>query len=384
MPVDLSSRQRQRQASFQRFAAEHVAPVADQFDLDQAISGDVVAALRRQKLFGTQVPSDFGGRSFDAVSYGLLHEEVGKVCSSTRSLLTVHDMVCEVVWRLGSRQLRAEVLSELTSGRRIAAFALSEPGAGSDAAGVETVARRDGDTFVIDGTKTWISFAQLADLFLVIARIDEEGTIGGILVPRDAPGLSVEPISNMLGLRASMLGEVRLQECQVPASSLVGSARLASGMVVGVALQLGRYSVAWGCVGIGQACADASFRYSAARTQFGSAIAEHQLVRRMLSDMRTDVRAARLLCLEAGRLLDARSPEAVEATFVAKYFASRMANRVAADAVQVHGASGASDRHAVARHSRDAQVMEIIEGSTQIQQVQIASYGLKELRGDVS
>jgi alkylation response protein AidB-like acyl-CoA dehydrogenase len=375
--IELTTRQRQRKERFRSLVDEHIVPAATDFDRKEAIPNDIVKLLARSGFLGSLIPTKYGGRNFDMISYGILHEELGKRCSSTRTLLTVHDMVAEVVYRLGGEKLRSEWLPALASGEQIGAFALTEPKAGSDAGSVQTTATQVDDGYVLNGCKKWISFAQIADVFLVIARIGEGGPIGGILVPADTPGLSINPIKGMLGLRASMLGELTFADCHVPISSRVGPTRMPTGLVVATALQLGRYSVAWGCVGIGEACVEASYRYSDQREQFGSPIFSHQLIRRMLTDMLAEVRAARLLCYEAGYLAQHRRAALVEATLIAKYFSSRMATRVSADAVQIHGASGASSEQPVERYFRDARLMEIIEGSTELQQIMIPTHGRK-------
>ncbi len=375
MRIEFTARQRQRQSRFRAFAEQHVMPKAPVFDRTEAIDEEVIQRLARAGFLGSHLPAEFGGSHLDMISYGLLHQELGRACSSTRSLLTVHDMVGEAILRLGGAELRRTWLPALARGEKIGAFALTEPQAGSDAGGVQTTAQQDGAEYVINGRKKWISFAQIADVFLVVARLGDDGPIGGFLVPADTPGLTVTPITGMLGLRASLLGELDFRNCRIPVSARVGPAKMPSGLVVATALQLGRYSVAWGCVGIGEASVQAAFRYSAAREQFGVPIEKHQLIRRMLTDMLADVRAARLLCCEAGYLTERRSPGIIEATLIAKYFSSRMATRVTSDAVQIHGASGVSAEQPVERYFRDARMMEIIEGSTEIQQITIPKYG---------
>jgi alkylation response protein AidB-like acyl-CoA dehydrogenase len=375
MRIEFTARQRQRQSRFLAFAEQHVMPKATTFDRTEAIDEEVVGRLARAGFLGSHLPAEFGGSHLDMISYGLLHQELGRACSSTRSLLTVHDMVGEAILRLGGGELRRTWLPVLARGEKIGAFALTEPQAGSDAGGVRTTARQDGAEYVINGRKKWISFAQMADVFLVVARLGDDGPIGGFLVPADTPGLTVTPTTGMLGLRASLLGELDFHNCRIPVSARIGPAKMPSGLVVATALQLGRYSVAWGCVGIGEASVEAAFRYSAARKQFGVPIEKHQLIRRMLTDMLADLRAARLLCCEAGYLAERRSPGIIEATLIAKYFSSRMATRVTSDAVQIHGASGGSAEQPVERYFRDARMMEIIEGSTEIQQITIPKYG---------
>lgn len=374
MKIELTARQQQRKERFRELVADHIAPIASDIDKNEHLPIGTIQFLARSGLLGSLIPSKYGGRNFDMVSYGLLHEEIGKVCSSTRSLLTVHDMVTEAVYRLGNKKLRGTWLPRLASGEKIGAFALTESEAGSDTGSLRTLAAQVDDGFVLNGSKKWISFAQVADVFLVIARIGKDGPNAAILVPADSPGLSIVPITGMLGLRGSMLGELTFNNCHVPASALVGSSRMPEGLAIATALQLGRYSVAWGCVGIGEACVAASYRYSNQREQFGKPIADHQLIRRMLTNMLAELRAARLLCYEAGYLTQQRRPAAVNATLVAKYFASRMANRAARDAVQIQGARGTHSAQPVERYFRDARIMEIIEGSTELQQLIIPKH----------
>ncbi|CAN5691552.1 acyl-CoA dehydrogenase family protein [soil metagenome] len=372
--IELLPEHESHQLEVRTFAEAKVAPRAAEIDRDERVPHELVSELCALGYLGSRLGLEHGGRNLDSVSYGLLHHELGRACSSTRSLVTVHDMVAESILRLGPSDMRASWLPLLAKGEAIAAFALTEPEAGSDASAVRTTAIRDGDDYLLTGHKQWISFAQLADVFLVVARLGEDGPIGGFLVRRDTPGLSVTPTAGLLGLRGSMLAELRLDECRVPVTARLGTERMPTGLVTATALQLGRYSVAWGCVGLADACWDECSRHTESRTQFGVPLAEHQLVLRMLTEMATNLRAARLLCLDAGSALAHREPRAIEATLMAKYFASRAATSIATDAVQLLGARGCSDLAPVERHFRDARVMEIIEGSTQIQQITIARH----------
>lgn len=378
MDMQLTSEQRDLRSTFREYANSRIAPRAAEFDRTESMPRGYVDGLAEDGFLATQIPPDYGGRGIDRVSYGLLHEELGRACSSTRTLLTVHDMVSEVILRIGSEEQRRRWLPQLASGQSLAAFALTEPDVGSDASAVRSMAVPDGSDYRLTGHKRWISFGQLTDLFLVIARLGADGPLGGFLIDRDTPGLKIRPMGGLLGLRGSMLAELQLEGCPVSADARIGPAGMPSGLLVGTALHLGRYSVAWGCVGIGETCMQASFRYASDRTQFGVPLAEHQLVQRMLTNMVADVCAARLMCLEAGQLQQTRDAASIRATLIAKYFASRMANRVASDAVQIHGANGVSADRPIERHFRDARIMEIIEGSRQIQQTTIAKhYGIE-------
>ena len=370
MRVELSGAQREARLRFRRFAQEHVAPHAGGWDREGRVPPELIGRLRENGYLGAPLPVEVGGGGFDAITYGLLTEELARGCSSVRSLLTVHDMVALAVWRWGGRELKAQVGPHVARGELLCALALSEPEAGSDAAGVQTEASAAEGGYVLRGRKKWITYGQVADLFLALTRC--EGKLTAFLVPADAEGFSRRPLDGIVGTRASLLAELEFDECFVPASHLVGRIGFGLSHVVGAALDHGRYSVAWGAVGIAQACLDACLEYTSSRKQFGVELAQHQLVQRKLTNMITDTRAARLLCYRAGYMRQVGDPDAASETLVAKYFASKAAVRAANDAVQLHGANGLTEDYPVARYLRDARVTEIIEGSTQIQQVNIA------------
>ncbi|AUX42114.1 acyl-CoA dehydrogenase [Sorangium cellulosum] len=379
MPLSLAPEHEARRVEFQGFVDEHVAPFADAFHRAQRTPPELIALLAERGYLGISIPKEFGGAGEDAVTLGLLAAELARGCSSVRSLLTVHTMVALAILRWGTRAQRERWLPELASGRRIGALALSEPGVGSDAKSVTTRIAAQGTDLVIDGEKRWITYGEIADLFLVFGRTEEGPT--AVLVERGRPGLRTEPIRDLLGIRASMTASVHLDGCRVEADHVVGRRGLGITQVASVALDLGRYTVAWGCVGILRACVEACVAYTSRREQFGAPLKEHQLVRRMISDMFTDLHASEMLCMEAGRLRDRRDPGALSATAMAKYFASTAAVRAAGDAVQLHGANGCSADYPLQRLLGDARIMEIIEGSSQIQQITIAEYAYLEHGG---
>jgi glutaryl-CoA dehydrogenase (non-decarboxylating) len=365
----LTERQRRDREQFQEFVAKRITPHADRWDAEERLPTELVAELADQGYLGALVPASYGGTNLDAITFGLLNEALGYGCSSTRSLLTVHSMVAHAVTRWGSVAQKVHWLPLLATGAAVGAFALTEPGAGSDAAGLATTARPTADGYVLDGTKRWITYGQRADVFLLFARCADRLT--AFLVERDTPGLSVVPVGGLLGTRASMVAELRLSGCVVPADAVVGRPGFGLAAVATSALDIGRYSVAWGCVGLLAACLDAALDHAEDRVQFGKPLREHQLVQRLLADMATLLRAARLLCLEAGELKDAGHPETVPTTWMAKYFAARGAFTSAADTVQIFGAAGCGPGHPAQRLLRDAKIMEIIEGSTELQQIHI-------------
>jgi glutaryl-CoA dehydrogenase (non-decarboxylating) len=376
MKLELTVVQRAARDEFRDFVSAEIRPHADRWDREAAISRQVIDALRARDYLGSNVVGKFGGVGRDMITYGLLTEEIGRGCSSVRSLLTVHDMVAHAIQRWGSAEQRQSFLPSLSRGNVLGALALSEPNAGSDAGGVETTAADSNYGWVINGHKKWTTFGQIAGLFLVLAKFEGQPT--AFLVERETPGLTVKPLHGVWGTRASQLAELTFEDCCIPHGNLVGRIGFGLSHVVAAALEHGRYSVAWGAVGIGQACLDACRAYTAERRQFGVPLADHQLIRRLLTDMIVNTRAARLLCLRAGWLRDQRDPVAFMEIMAAKYFASTMAVRAANDAVQIHGANGMSDEYPVGRYLRDAKVTEIIEGSTQIQQIALPMFNFEE------
>ena len=376
--TELNSSQHDAQAEFRAFAAERIAPYADSWDRDERTPPELIRELAGRGYLGALVPEDRGGAGMDMLTFGVLNEELGRACSSVRSLLTVHSMVEQALLKWGRPAQRERWLPRLAAGETIGAFALSEANAGSDANAIATTARRDQAGYTLSGHKRWTTYGQIADLFLVFARY--EGKPAAFLLERDTPGLTVEPIGGMLGTRASMLAALRMDECRIPADSMVGGPGFGIAAVATTALDIGRYSVACGSVGIAQACLDASLSYTAGRKQFDTLLKDFQLIRRMISEMIANVKAARLLCYQAGILKDRGDSRTVMETWIAKYFASTVATKAAADAVQIHGANGCSPDFPVQRYFRDAKIMEIIEGSTQLQQITIAEYGYQEQR----
>jgi len=370
MNLALTDQQQADQQSFRQFVDARIVPYADQFDREERTPAELIRAIADQGYLGAAIPQALGGTGSDMVTFGLLNEELGRGCSSIRSLLTVHSMLTHVISKRGNKYQRATWLPQLIAGELIGAFGLTEPDVGSDAKSVTTSARPSGDRFILNGRKKWTTFGQIADLFLIFAQV--EGRPTAFVVERDRPGFTTTPISGMLGTKASMLAELTLEDCDIPRENMIGGIGFGLATIATAALDIGRYSVAWGCVGILQACLEASIAYTRERQQFGVYLKDHQLIRQMITNMVTNAKAARLLCLQAGVLKDAGDPRTITETWVAKYFASLAASQAASDAVQIHGANGCSADYPVQRYFRDSKIMEIIEGSTQIQQITIA------------
>ena len=370
MNMELDSGQLAAQEEFRLFVDRDVAPLADEFDDCGRVSEALLQALGATGYLGVNIGREFGGRGLDAVTGGLLCEQVGRGSCSVLSLLVVHGMVAHILARWGTAAQQKEWLPRLASGEILAAFALSEPEVGSDAGGVKTSAVLDQGWFTLNGTKKWTSFGLRANLYLTFVRCGTR--VAALLVDRETPGLSVSPISAMSGFRAAQMAGLEFKDCRVPESRLIGRVGFGLSHIAGSGLDYGRHCVAWGGVGLAQACLDASLAYAAKRVQFGKPLREHPLIQEMLANMVTHVKAARALCWQEAYLRQTANPQMILEGAVAKYFASRVAVQAASDAVQIHGANGFSRDYPVARYFRDAKVLEVIEGSSQIHQMMIA------------
>lgn len=352
------------------FVAQAVAPYADAWDRAEAMPAGALRALGAAGWLGAAIGAEFGGRGLDALSLGLMAEQFGRGSVSLLSLLTAHGMACRAIARWGSPALRRQWLPEFAAGTALAAFAVSEPETGSDAAGVRCAAARIAGGWRLDGCKTWISGAQIANAVVVLARTDHGSA--AFVVDVKTAGVDVQPIRGMLGFRAAMLGTIKFDDCRVPDDALLARVGFGFSHVIGDALDLGRFCIAWGASGLLGAVVDAAVARAQGRAQFGAALIQHQLIQRMIADMVTDRSAARLLCEAAAEARQARRPAALMATNTAKYFAARAAVRAASDAVQIHGAAGLGPDLPVQRYYRDAKAFELIEGSNEIQQMLIA------------
>jgi glutaryl-CoA dehydrogenase (non-decarboxylating) len=363
--------------AFARFANEAISPYAAASDAAGAIRPECIEAIRSAGYLGAFLPRDVGGLGLDAVSYGLLTCEMARACSSCRTLMTVHDMVGSAILRWGSRELRSEILPQLATGSLIAAFALSEADAGSDAAAMRATIRRQGEDLILDGVKSWVSYGQTANLFLVFGR-SEEG-ITAVLVSGEQPGITRRAVTEMVGTRAAMMADVRFEACRLSPHSIVGKPGFGLTHIAQTALDHGRYSVGWGAVGIIDAAFAACTAFVRERCQFGTPLVTQPQIRVHLTRMAALARASRLMCREAGLLRQARAPEAIIETMLAKYFAAKSAVSAANAAVQIHGARGLLRSGKPERLLRDAKVTEIIEGTAEMLELligeQVSSLG---------
>jgi len=368
MNFELSETQQALQQQAREFCQQWVSPEqARDYDKNQRLPSEVINALAQTKLLGSLTPEQYGGQGHDLIGFGILNEELGKACSSVRSLLTVHSMVQYAINTWGNSKQKERWLPNLASGSRIGAFALSEPETGSDAANVQSTMTRDGSDYILNGHKQWISFGQIANQFLSFAQIN--GKPIAFIIDLDTPGLSTAPIDGMLGCRASMLAHIYFKDCRVPKENILGGPGFGFTAIALSALEMGRYSVATGCVGIAAACIEVCKAYVGQREQFGQPIKDFQLIRRHLTEMDTQTKAARLLCHHAAWLKEQDHPTAVKEIMRAKYYAGIAANDVTRTAIQILGARGYSDQYPLERYFRDAKAMEIIEGSNEVLQL---------------
>jgi alkylation response protein AidB-like acyl-CoA dehydrogenase len=361
--------------SLQDYLDREVVPQAGAWDRDEALPRSAVAALAAHGILGANVSPAQGGSGMDALAWGEALESLGEASVALLSVVTVHAMCSHAIDRWGEPATQGAWLPGMAAGRVLGAFALTEPGFGSDAKNIETRVEDEGTHWRLNGRKRWISGARLADVILVLGQTAAGPT--AVLVPRDAAGLTITPIGGLLGFRAAQPCDLTLTDVRVPKTNLIGPEGMGFSHVAGSALDVGRYCVACGCTGLIRACLRASVDYARSRKQFGVALREHQLIQAMLADMATSYRAARALWRHVAELRRQSDPSSITETTAAKYFASTAATRAANDAVQIHGANGCGPDYPVQRYFRDARVSEIIEGSNQMQQIMLAFDALR-------
>jgi alkylation response protein AidB-like acyl-CoA dehydrogenase len=370
MDFALTAEQELVRDAAREFAAREVAPHVRDWDRTEEIDRALIPKLAAAGFLGAGWDDPYGGSGLDTVSYALLVEELGKVDSSVRGIVSVNvGLVGKTIARFGSEAQKREWLPRLASGTALGCYALTEPGCGSDAAALATRAGRDSNGWRLTGAKTFITLGTWASVALVFARTGEDGPrgISAFLVPTDTDGFESRPIKGKLGLRAQDTAELSLDGVRVPDENGLGE--LGEGFRIAMsALDNGRISLASGCVGIAQACIDASIAYAKERQAFGRPIAGFQLVQELIADTAIETEAARLLVWRAASLADAGARHTLESS-VAKLYASEVSVRAANNAVQVFGGYGYVDEYPVGKYLRDARVTTLYEGTSQIQKL---------------
>jgi alkylation response protein AidB-like acyl-CoA dehydrogenase len=377
----LSTEHEELRASVRRFAEEQIAPHAAEADERAEYPWKSFEAYRDSGFIRLPYPVEHGGDGGDMLAYALLVEEVARVCASSSLFVLISRLACAPILRHGSPELQAQIVPKVVAGDWQGSYCLSEPQAGSDVAAMSTRAVRDGDTYVLNGRKAWITNAGISSLYTVFAKTDPDATRGGIsvfVVEKDSPGFAVGKIENKMGVRGSPTGELLFDDVTIPAAHLIGEEGAAFGYAM-QALDGSRPIVGAQAVGIAQGALDAAVRYATERSQFGSKVAEFQGIQFMLAEMATKLEAARLLVYRACSMLDAGAPGVSKAAAMAKLFASDTAMQVTTDAVQVLGGVGYVRDFPVERMMRDAKVTQIYEGTNQVQRIVIARRLLEEI-----
>jgi len=359
------------------FAEAHIAPIAAAIDQQERFPIETVRQLGELGLMGMNVPPEYGGGGTDFVSHALAMEEVSRACASHGVIVSVNNsLVCWPIAEYGTEEQKRKYLPELATGKKIGSFSLSEPGSGSDSAALQTAAAVDGDHYVLNGTKAWVSNGGQADVYVVFCRTDKASGkhrgISCLLVERDTPGLTVGAKEKTMGIRASSTVQLSFAGVRVPKTNLLGT----EGQGFEIAMKTldgGRFGIAAQAVGIAQACLDEALGYAQERQAFDQPIGAFQGIRFMLADMATTIQAARWLTLHAAFCRDSNQPYTKWGS-MAKLFASRTAVECADHNVQIHGGVGYTRDFPAERHYRDAKILEIYEGTSQIQRVVIAEH----------
>lgn len=379
---DLTEEHRILENSVREWGSREVAPRIRELDRQHKFERSFLTQMAELGLLGCSVPTQYGGAGMDYISLGLVSEELEYLDTSLRVIMSVHaGLNCLTLLSWGTEDQKQRYLVPQAQGKKIATYGLTEPAAGSDVRGIQTVAVKKGDKYYVTGEKMWISLADVADNFLVFAWTDLEkkkqrdtSGISAFIIERSFKGFSSGTLKEKWGILAGNTGFFKMEDVEVPAENLVG--REGEGFKIAMfALDQGRYTVAAGATGLIRACRDASVKYALERTTFGQRIAEHQLVKEMIAQMESDYQASRLLWLRAGALKNAGRRNTRE-TGLAKWFSTVASERAAGDAVQIHGANGYSDEYPVGRFYRNCKGAVIYEGTREIHKLMQADYVL--------
>ena len=375
MSYQLNEEQKMIQAMVRDLAREVILPGAAERDKTKEFPAGNIKKMAELGLMGMGVPAEYNGAGVDTISYSLALQEIGYACASTAVIMSVHNSVsCGPIYRFGSDYLKENYLKPLAAGEKLGCFAITEPSAGSDPASQKTTAKKDGDSYILNGTKAWITSGKSSDVVVCSAYTDKSKKHRGIsafILDKGLPGFIVGPNEDKMGQKASDSTSLIFEDCRVPAENLLGEE--GQGFIIAMtALDEGRIGIASMSVGIGQACLDAAISYAKEREQFGKSLSKFQGLRWMMADMAVQIEAARLLTFNAAAMKDNKERFTAEAS-MAKLFASETANKVAYKALQIHGGYGYSKEYPVERYYRDARVTTIYEGTSEVQRIVIAN-----------
>lgn len=371
MFLELNEDQREIWRWAKEFADREIAPQVEEFDRKATFNHELCKKIAAQGFFGAVLPEKYGGQGIDYIAYSLMTEEIARVCSSTRTLFSVQISLVELpILKYGSEAQKEQYLPKLATGELIGCFGLTEPNAGSDAGNQQTTATQDGDYYILNGQKTWISNGSIADVAIIIAQADKSKAHRGMcafLVDTKTPGFSAKSIEPKLGLKSSDTSELFMDNVKVHKSQMLGQP--GEGFKVAMyCLDQGRFSVACGGVGVMQGCLDISRKYAMERMAFGQKIGEFQMIQHMVADMSADCEAGRFLVFRAAHLKN-KGIRNTRETSMAKLFCTEAAQKAAHNAVQIFGGYGFSEEYPAARYFRDARVLTLYEGTSQIHRI---------------
>lgn len=378
----LTDEQLMIQTMVKEFSREVIAPTAMERDRTKEFPAENLRKMGELGLMGMMIPPEYNGAGADTVSYVLALSEIAYSCASTAVVMSVQNsIICESIYQFGTDDHKERFLKPLAAGKHLGAFALTEPNAGSDPVGQSTKAVLNGDFYILNGTKRFITTGKNADTIIVTAKTDEAKRHKGIsafLVKKDTPGLIVGNLEEKLGLRASDTVDLIFENCRVPAENILGNE--GDGFMIAMSgLDGGRIGIAAQSIGVARAAFDAAVNYAKKREQFGRTISKFQGLRWMIADMATEIEAAQQLMLSAAAMKDRGEKYTAQAS-MAKLFASEMVNRITATALQIHGGYGFTKEYPAERFYRDARVFTIYEGTSEIQRVVISNHILQDKR----
>jgi alkylation response protein AidB-like acyl-CoA dehydrogenase len=379
MDFELTDEQQLIREAVREFAETELTPIAAELDRDHRFPHELLPKLAEMNLMGMPYPEKEGGAGADYMSYVIAIEELSRVCATTSVIVSAHSSLATwPIFKFGTRAQKDQYLNDMTSGRRLGAFALTEPGAGTDAGAGTATATPYADGYALNGSKMFITNAPYADVYVVFAKTNPDlGTrgISAFIVEKDTPGFSVGEAEHKMGIRGSSTPPIYFSDCRIPKEALLGG----EGDGFKIAMQTldgGRIGIAAQALGIAQGALDASVAYAKERVQFGKPIATLQAIQWMIADMATEIDAARLLVYRAASCVDNGRPYSTEGA-MAKLFASEMATRVAGKAIQIHGGYGYTESYPVERNYRDAKITELYEGTSEVQRMVIARSALR-------
>jgi alkylation response protein AidB-like acyl-CoA dehydrogenase len=375
MNFDLTEEQLAVQKMVRDFVAKEITPYAKEWDKEERFPWDVWKKMGQLGIVGTSIPEEYEGSGMDYICHAIVAEELGYGCSSMRGSYSVNiSLVAKTILKWGTEEQKQKYLPRIATGEIFGCYGLTEPDSGSDAASMKSTAEQDGDYYILNGNKMWITHADVAEVSIIFAKTDKNAGARGItafLVDKGTPGLTPQPIHEKIGLRAQDTGEITMDNVRVHKDSILGP--VGKGFAVAMsALDNARYTVAAGCVGTAQAALDVAKKYAKERIQFGKPIAAHQLVQQLIANAVLDIEMGRLLVYRAGHLKNKGVPNTRE-TCMAKYFNSEMVNRVTYNMMQALGGYSFSGEYPLERMYRDSRINTLYEGTSQIQQLIIGN-----------